>query len=252
MRPITLFCLLVVLIALGGCEQPPPDVTARNRAPRALVPGDPDYPIVNPTPKQLIAFTAIVPATLSHDFHLKYFVVLNYDDSVWGSFVTSPHECRWTKDNQFFVDQQIALKQSGTTYTGHFAQDHFLPGACGWHLSVLLNPDYNSGQTGWGERAVVFFVDRPFVREAQPPIGERTAYSLSPHLSIWCTRQSGQLFCTSFGALESLVPHIPQRIRQSVPQRDDLLNIEISPYATSLTIEFHDFDALVRDDENRR
>lgn len=231
---------------------------------RQLAPGDPDYPVVNPSPIQVVKFTAIVPPTLSSDFHLHYFVDLRQEGG--PADLKSPLGCHWTQRSPFAVDLPLKLKRIGNTYTGQFSPDHFLPGACGWHLEGITNPDYNAeySQGSPGYRPILFFTEHSFTLDKNshpPPEVDSPAY-IAPHIRIWCTRRGkpapqmqeerGKLFCTSFEAVRYMVPDLPPELVKSVPFEEYSWNIYLSRYARSLTIEFHDLDSLLDAISRRR
>lgn len=240
------------LICLSACAQ---HIAVPSRQ---LASGDPDYPRANPSPVQVVNFTAIVPPTLSSEFHLHYFVDLTQEGG--PADFKSPPGCHWTQQSPFDVDLQLKLKRSGNTYTGQFSPDHFLPGACGWHLEGITNPDYNAefSQGSPWYRPILFFTEHSFTfdKNSHPPPEFASSAYITPHIHIWCTRRGrpapqmqkerGKLACTSsFQGLRYLVPDLPPAFVKSVPVEEYPVNIYLSRYARSLTIGFHDLDSLL-------
>jgi hypothetical protein len=241
---------------------PNADVTITNtHQPRLLAPGDPDYPTLNLADTQIIEFTAVVPPTISSEFHLIYVVDLEQPET-WSSYFVSPHGCHWTQESPFAIDLLLKLKKDGNTYKGRFKADQFLPGACGWHLVEITNSDYIDPYSPHNLRPILLYTLRSFAGNAGPSPVALPAESLDPHLYIWCSRRTwtspqfpqarGKLFCTSFDAITFLVPNLPPEFVKSVPAGERSWDMWLSRYARSLTIEFFDLDALLDANSKRR
>lgn len=229
--------------------------------PALLTPRDRDYPSLNPAPAHIVKFTAVVPPTLSHEFYLRYFVNLKHVGNRPSDLV-SPHGCDWTKQSPFSVILPLKLKKVGNTYKAHFSMDHFLPGVCGWHLHGINNPDYNSDDTGWGDRPILIYSDNPIPENPNIKRSYLSPATIAPHIYVWCTRKAkpppqipqarGTLFCTTFNAIQTMLPNLPANLIKSVPVDERSWNIYLSPYTKSLTITFVDLDSLLQESNRGR
>lgn len=246
-RKSNLLFVSTILMCLSACDTP-------YHEPRLLLPGDPDYPSPNPAATHVVEFTAVVPPTISSEFHLSYQVDLE-QPSRWSSYLVSRHGCHWTNQSPFSVDLLLKLKKVGNTYRGRFSSDQFFPGACGWHLSQISNSDYIDPYNPRHLRPILFYTFNSFTKHVGSAPANLPATFLDPHLYIWCTRRArvspdfpqarAKLFCTSFSAITFLVPNLPPEFVKSVPADEHRLDMYLSHYARSLTMEFIDLDAVL-------
>jgi hypothetical protein len=207
-----------------------------------LQPGDSNYPQLTESPKQIVQFTAIVPDSLSSEIHLIYNVRWHQDDRDPNKF-TSPEGCAWTQQSPFYVDMTLALKRKGNSYTGSFSPDIFQRGDCDWHLTEIDSPNVRT--------AIAFFIDT--LHTSGHPFTGLDLTTYSSH--IWCTRKGNHpprkstqlnelIDCTNFEMI-GLFTSPPPGFEVSVPLEDRKWNNTITKYLTSLTVKFHDLDALI-------
>jgi hypothetical protein len=225
-----------------SCQTGPQSLEAQ-RASESLKPGDPDYPLRNPAPTQVVQFTAIMPPSLSSEFHLLYVVDFGKDPAPEDADVPmhSPPGCRWTQDKKFYVYLPLTLEKSGDRYTGNFSPDLFQPGTCRWHLYRITSSIAN-----------VPLVSLSLSVHTSPhPLPDLDLTTDVRHL--WCTRkQKGQTWRAAPNQSINCVPLsmigfwavVPDGLEQSVPVEDRQQGSHIvTQYLKTLTIEFHDFDA---------
>lgn len=231
---VTTLLSLLALSACGVQTKPPMDVV--------LHPGDVNYPHLSISPKQIVQFTATVPDGLPHDFHLLYNVESSQDDKDPQLF-TSPPGCAWRQQSPFYVDILLTLKRTGNRYTGSFSPDVFEPGPCVWHMTAMMSPNVRSG---------VVYLSHSLHNNGHPfPDLDLTTQTVH----IWCTRKgkdqprkslvpSELIDCTPFQMIR-IFTELPPGFDASVPAEDKLWNIHITQFLRSLTVEFHDLDALI-------
>jgi len=216
---------------------------------RELTPGDPDYPQVNPHPQQWVHITARIPASLFYALRLRYkvaFVTINNPDGTLNRY-ESPAGCRWKPTDEFYVELPLEAAKTGDTYQGDLAADYFQPGNCGWRLDLVLSPILRS-----------------------PLVWYRTEYNGGPRdpldsrLDIWCTREmklhpqvppaersnpNRLNNCVSLDFARRVFIDLPGGFFRSIPEseRTDAEPGYIGRHTKSITVEFHDLDALVSD-----
>lgn len=244
MRRISLLPTLLILMLLSACG-PSPHHESRN-----LAPGNSDYPPLNSAPTYAIEFTAVVPPTISSEFHLQYSVDLDTTYLGHGLYSTAaPHGCHWTEEAPFNIDLTLTLTKNGNTYKGRIIRDLFLPGACDWHLSGITNPSYNENTSNHGMYRPILLDDlSPNTRNPYPePDTVQNIY-------IWCTRHSwtpfpnkhSELWCSSLDAIQSNVSNMPVEFVKSVPANERNWDMILSPSLKSLTIRFIDLDSSMK------
>lgn len=204
--------------------------------------GDPEYPLRNPAPTQVVQFTALIPATLSSEFHLRYEIEVG--KSPLPAFIPSqsPSGCRWTEEKQFHVDMVLALTSSGDRYTGSFSSDLFQPGSCRWHLDRITTP----------------IADTPLVSfQHSPAAGPPPSASLDLTTDVrhlWCTRHVGTAPVAVRNQRPNCVPYtdiglwrnLPDGFGSSIPASQKEAGSQVADQRLrSLTVELHDVDALV-------
>jgi hypothetical protein len=211
---------------------------------RLLQPGDSDYPEINPSPAQIVQFTAIVPEGLSAEFHLVYGVATPED----GPNLSMSPACRWSPTKPFYVDVQLKLAKSGNSYRGSFSPDYFQSGACGWHLADITSPMLTTWVPSDTSGPVIFF-DHSLHSNSHPyPFLDLAAQ----RSDIWCTRtrnksaaqspkDTARTHCTPFVNVNDL----PKGFADSVPLDNRDWNVHGTQYLQSLTVEFHDLDVLI-------
>jgi hypothetical protein len=209
----------------------------------ALKPGDPDYPLRNPAPTQVVQFTAIVPSSLSSEFHLLYVVEFSKAPAPEDASVPlhSPPGCHWTPEKQFHVDLPVTLEKSGDQYTGSFSPDLFQPGDCRWHLDRITSSIAN---------VPLVFLTHSLYTSPHPLPGLDLTTDVR---RLWCTRKpKGQIWLTAPNQSINCVPllaigawaAVPDGLEKSVPVEESQQGSHIATqYLKTLTIEFHDFDA---------
>ena len=212
-------------------------------ATRSLQPGDPDYPQVNPSPTQVVQFTATVPEGISAEFRLVYGVAIPQD----GSNLSMTPGCGWKQDAQFYVHLPLQLSKSGNVYRGSFAPDYFKSGPCGWHLADVISPMLTTWipTDTWGP--VVFF-NHSYHTSSHPLPSLDLA---TKRIDIWCTRkqiepptekskESTRIRCVPF----TFVNDLPKAFVDSVPADNRDWDVHATQFLQSLTVELHDVDAL--------
>jgi hypothetical protein len=220
---------------------------------RVLTPGAADYPTLNPDPQQVVKFIAVVPAGLSSEFHLHYFVDRQEDPND-PSHYTSPPGCDWTQKSTFAVDMPLKLEKAGDTYKGSFALDHFQPGPCGWHLDSITSPNYGTGSADSPKLRLPFLWFLHSDATTSHPAA--TVDLTTEHIHLWCTHRAepppqfpqwkGRLFCSSPDALRYQVKDVPADFWASIRTEEFFVsNTYATQYLRSLTVEFHDLDAML-------
>jgi hypothetical protein len=241
-------CLaLVIALSVSACNgHNYPDFKARE-----LKPGDPDYPLVKPYPEQLVHFTAKIPPSLFYEMSLRYKVPFATIENPDGTLnrLESPVGCRSKPTDQFYVELPLTVSKTGDTYQGNFVVDYFQPGNCGWRFDLALSPILRN-----------------------PLFWYRTEYNGGPRdlidsrLDIWCTRktkihppidpaernkpnQVDKNNCVSLELARGLFLDLPAGFYESIPEneRTDAEPGYIGRHTKSITVEFHDLDALVSD-----
>ena len=232
--------LLAAGLAISGCDHSP-DVTADVQRPETqsaeVKPGDVDYPLENPRATHVIQFIAIVPPTLSLRFWYGYSASVEEEDTEIGNTACQ----RQTGEEipiHVYVDLPMQLTQTGDTYRGTLVFDKFAPGSCNWSfsgISVLSDEPPSRGTLLAG----VYQDDR----SAAPDY----------HLDEWCIRapdfdpQRPEI-CLSLSALQRLKIQISPDFIKTVPltERDDGRAAHVGPNTRTITVEFHDLDALLQ------
>ena len=229
--------ILAGLLAIPACSG-----QQRATSNVALQPGEANYPAQAISQKQTIQFTAIVPDGLSPEFHVIYHVEWQQDERDPTRF-TSPSGCAWKQEVQFYVNMPLKLTRVGNTYAGSFSPDVFEPGPCGWHMTEMTSPMVRSGVVYFGHS--LHTDGHPF-----PELDLTTQV-----VHIWCTRRGKDqsrhstilnelIDCTPFQMIETFTK-LPPGFDASVPAKEKLWNIHFTQYLRSLTVEFHDLDALI-------
>jgi hypothetical protein len=236
---------LVLALALSVCACNPHHYP--NFKTRELKPADPDYPLVNPHPKQLVHFTAKIPPALFYPLSLRYKVAFVTVDNPDGSLnrYESPAGCRWQPTDEFYVELPLVTAKAGDTYQGDFAADYFQPGSCGWRLDGVLSPILRTPLV-W------------YRTESKGPPQDAS----DSRLDIWCTQKMkihSQINpaernnpkrinnCVSLDFARRVFIDLPGGFYRSIPEgeRTDAAPGYIGSQTKSITVEFHDLDALV-------
>lgn len=231
--------LLGAAFAIAGCDHPPhisADLQRPERKSAEVKPGDIDYPLENARATHAVQFTAIVPPTLSLRFWYGYHASLDQEDTESGNTACQ----RQTEDEiptPVYVDLPLQLVQTGDTYRGTLVVDRFAPGSCHWTfsgISVLSDEPRSHGT----QLAAVYADDA----DTAPDY----------HLDEWCIRapefdpQRPEI-CLSLNALQRLGIGIsPDFIKTvALTERDDGRAAHVTPNTRTITVEFHDLDALL-------
>jgi len=204
-----------------------------------LMPGDPDYPAGNPAPTQVVQFTAIIPASLSNQFHLRYEVEVGKNAYLPFLPSQSPAGCRWTQEKQFYVDMMLPLARAGDRYSGSFSPDLFLPGTCRWHLE---------GLTSSITYAPILTFQHSRAADSRPPAGVDLETDVR---HLWCTRHQGgpapnqRPNCVPFEDITQWTK-LPDGFRDTIAASQKEAGRHVAnQYLKTLIIELHDLDALV-------
>lgn len=211
-----------------------------NPSTQALQPGDVNYPVVNPTPEQVVKFTAIIPDGWPADFHLIYMV--NVEQQIRFGKPFSPLGCAWTQNKQFYVDVPLVLQKYDKVYKGEFTVDYFLPGACQWSMYNITSP-----------------VLRPAlaIRTHSEHPNSKPGHGLDltrENLHIWCTKHgkgfkksaalNDQYDCTSFNMVE-IFTDLPAGFKETVPEEQRDWSNLFTQYLREMSVEIHDLDKLI-------
>jgi hypothetical protein len=267
--------VLAIALCLPGCNKYP------NFQSRELKPGDPDYPMVNDHPGQVVQFTAIVPPTLPNELRIFYsvdFITRNNPDGTLLAYESPSPKCRWKPTDEFYVELPIQLKKEGNTYRGSIALDYFQPGSCGWHFSQMRSPIVRNPVISYGNifhgRPVDLAKITPILRDPSAglgakslgtPILESHGDGINERIDIWCTQQSknppnkdpnvrnqpDQINnCADLRFANGFFIDLPADLYASVP-RNELMDgpplFLDRTHAQSIILEFHDIDELVAD-----
>jgi hypothetical protein len=229
---------LVGLLSIAACG-----VSVEHKHPShlALQPGDANYPDPNASPAQVVKFTAKVPNGLSPEFHLIYNVEWDQDKHDPNTITSSPG-CAWTQQAQFFVSMTMKLVNTGDLYVGSFSPDIFQAGVCRWHLTEMTSPNVRPGIVHFGHS----------FHSNGHPLPDLDLTTQVVH--IWCTRKGKDqprkssipnelIDCVPFQMIE--IAKLPLGFNESVPAKEKEWNIHVTQYLRSLTVEFHDLDALI-------
>lgn len=107
-----MFCVL----ALSGCEP---------KMPSGVKEGDPDYPQLNPNPKQVVRVFGKVPSDFNLSFGLLYEATAP-DKHCWQSFGYPKR-----------AGEQVKFKRNGDRFELAVTVDKYLPGECRWRFNGL-------------------------------------------------------------------------------------------------------------------
>ena len=224
----------VAILALAGCSS--------SQSSRNVQPGDLDYPKVNLHPTDLVEISVIAPPGQAVSVFESYESILNYIPNPppsTSSFVDCGHVAGYGSGGNFdwTVSDPIPLKREGDTYHGWITRDKYMPGRCHWHFAGA----------GWSLARC---------RQGSGVTAEVGAENLNApvdlQFDVWTvlrpdSEDRGQpLFCASLDSVVSLLPKLaPRALVGVVPadQRHPEGGV-ISSNTKSITVEFHDLDAL--------
>lgn len=228
-----------VVLAVSGCghsAQETVDQPTRHAKTSRLRPGELDYPVDNPSPSHSVQFIAIVPPSLSIRFQYGYRASVDQKDADTGDTACQRQVAPEIAE-PLFVEQTLSLVQNGDTYRGTFAIDRFQPGICNWAFSGIsaLADDPSSR----GTLLAAVYDDHG---NALP----------DDHLDEWCIKAPAidpeyPEICLSLKALQRLRIPIPADFVAAVPlsQQDDGRAAHVGPNSRTITVQFHDVDALL-------
>ena len=196
-----------------------------------IKPGESDYPVENPNPKQVVQFTATIPTPL-----LIHFIIA-YAASTAGGTMQSGTACAYTEGlepRQYSVVPSLNLTRVGDTYHGTIALDRYQPGRCQWAFAGA----WYIVDTEGPDETELFFYD------------QGTDHAADNRLDIWCiksARRSRALPDACLG-IHALQPQFPESISLATLHAaiekgfDKDPPIHVGVNARSIVIEFHDMD----------
>jgi hypothetical protein len=217
------FILLVLATGTSGCS-------------RNVEPGDRNYPVPNPTPKQTIALEGEVP--INWELHLWVEYASNAANvgklstgcNYYTSFVEGAVQ-------PYSINTEIPITRDGTSIKATFAVDQFKDGRCGWHASVL---SYQIGKRDGTPLAQGLLAENEFDYCTPSACADfRTREDLwcmdspSSDPRAWINR--ARLDCQSWN------DHDESPLR-NVPRAKKGVNLAVTIYSTTstLTFVFHD------------
>jgi len=212
--------LLGALLELCGCGNGP------FQSP-VVKPGDPDYPVLNPSPKHMLRFTAVVPSTLSVQFMVSYQAQAGQCQRTVGLGASS----------QLYVSMPLQLVTSQGEYRGDVAFDAFQPGSCNWSFSDISYAEGpGSDPSGASKRELVSVG------------GSRSSHY---SLDIWCIKvrkldQKHPERCSSLRILNmDFADLVLDSLLRATPVDEQGLNTPttINLETESIDVRFHDLDA---------
>ena len=242
-KPVSLCRIQFLILAIAFCASACDVHHYPNFKGRELKPGDPDYPPLNPHPTHVVQFTAVMPPSISTEFILRYEVAYVTRNNKDGSLLAleGPPGCRWKPTDEFSVELPLKMaKQSGDTYQGGFAVDHFQAGKCGWHFTDMVSPILRA--------PAVLYRDR-FNAGDQ---GDNK-------IDLWCTHkrkvapkqpatrddENQVIDCAPLTMMGGYID-LPDGFYASIPENQRANGRAlIAGHARSITVELHDIDAAI-------
>jgi hypothetical protein len=212
-------CFLVAL-AMTGCGR-------RHN----VEPNEPDYPILNPTPKIVIHLVVIAPPSIPTKFLVGY---VSNADSVPNQ---TPSTCWYSTGlgnlHSFGVGDTLSLKRKGDYQSGDIRIDKYLPGRCDYRFasSWFSAPDEESQQE-------LFHFDHG------------APHGTTARIDLWCVtvpipkqpnKQCAPLWLWKANLPELMTPPIYDQIVASGGDKGP--PIEVGPDTRSITVQFHDLNA---------
>jgi hypothetical protein len=206
-----------------------------------IKPGEADYPVENPNPKQVLQIAATIPTSLPVHF------IIAYAASTTGGTMQSGTACAYTdgvEPRRYSVVPSLNLTRVGDTYHGTIALDRYQPGRCQWAFAGA-----------W------YIVDTEGPDETELFIYDQgTDHPGDNRLDIWCiksVRRSRALPEACLG-IHALQPQFPESISLAMLHaaiekgfdKDPPTHVGVN--ARSIVIEFHDMDADVDERSNRQ
>ena len=211
--------LLINVVLMTACGQ--------SNNPTELKSGDPDYPATNPAGHAL-QLIASIPPTLNIRFETEYIATdlsCRRQVGLGGRF-------------PYGVHLPTPVERDGETYRGAVALDGVLPGRCGWGNGIL---EYLVDDTDLPPNVLVRY-------------STRTDLTADVKISLWCVKTPKDMnpqrptVCHDLVTLSEIYPRlITPDFLGSVAKasRREAPDVLVGPNAQSITVEFHDVDALL-------
>jgi hypothetical protein len=201
-----------------------------------IKPGEADYPQENPNPVQTLAITANIPSDPKVRFIARYRVSPSAGGTM-QSGQSCQREVGLAVTAPYVLHLQVPMARNGDSYAGAVTVDRYLPGRCKWQFVDLTLDVDGSGLEPF-----------PFAHTGNQP-GEST----DNQLDIWCTRKlklfpNQTVACGDLRALTvRFLEQIPLTLIDSIKTRGEARDgpVIIGPNTRSLTIRFHDLDAML-------
>jgi hypothetical protein len=197
-------------------------------------PEDPDYPVQNSDPRDVIALTVVMPPDLSVKLTSIYIA------GTTGGTLASGTACVKARGGGEpalkHVEEPVELARDGEIYRGEVPVDKYLPGRCQWKDLALR---YQlTASDGLPIR----------VAEFRNPRSASSADSSPKRFDLWCTRDWTPEDDARTERCVSLVhiPRVNEAFLESIPadERGSDGPLELTANERVLHIEFHDLDAL--------
>jgi hypothetical protein len=202
--------------------------------PSAIKPGEKDYPTVNIDPNKLVAFKAEVPSSLRIRFEAYYSA-----SQTAGGSADSGESCQRTVGlavtAPYFLAVPLELARDGESLSGSVVVDRYQPGRCQWSFLGI----------------------RYLIEDGWPPYNSLANYTnhrsdaSEYRLDVWCMKDpkaSNRSYPEECSRL-SMFPAVAARpdIIASIPagEQGDSVPAAIGPDARSITVRFHDLDAIL-------
>ena len=197
-------------------------------------PEDPDYPVQNSDPRDVIALTVVIPPDMSVKLTSIYIA-----GTTGGTFAsgTACVKARFGSEPSLkHVVEPVELARDGEVYRGVVPVDKYLPGRCEWRY-LTLRYQLTAG-------------DAPPIRLAELRDQHSSAEpdSSPKRFDLWCTRDwtpeddARTERCVSLAH----IPRVSEAFLNSTPADERGFDgpLELTANDRLLHIEFHDLDAL--------
>jgi hypothetical protein len=194
-------------------------------------PNEPDYPVINPTPKLVIHLNVIAPPSIPRKFLIGY---ISNADSVPN---TSPSTCWYTTGlgviHSFSVAETLSLKRAGDYESGDIVIDKYLPGRCDYRIAGA-----------W------YFAFDEESQEEFLHFDAETSHGTTARVDIWCVTvpmpKQPRKACSPLWLWKADLPELVTATifdRIATSGGDKGPPIEIGPDTRSVTVQFHDLNA---------
>lgn len=193
-----------------------------------IKPGEADYPSQKVTPRQIVQLVLTVPSRFSIVGDAVYTAAS--PGGTLASGTSCQREVAFAVTAPFVINVPVHMVRDGTVYRGTLVVDRYEPGRCDWQFRGLSLQLLSNGERNNPARSAQFSYS---LHESLP---------IAQHADYWCSEKDG---CSNLGLLLSngrvgsaFVASIPEGRRGT---GDAIL---VGPRTTSLTIDFHDLDAV--------